>query len=149
MVEGGEEAKCGCERRLDVQLFIVHPTIDPADIEKTLGIIASHSHRRGDNRVTPKGNVLSGTYRDTRWRYSERYIICNQWFANKVETFLNTLKPHQEFLRNLVTTGGSATIIVGFLGDGYFGDEIPPATLTKIVELGLSLSIEVFTDPQT
>jgi len=39
-------------------------------------------------------------------------------------------------------------VVVQFLGDGYFGDEIPQSTLAKIVDLGLSLSIECFVVPQ-
>lgn len=53
------------------------------------------------------------------------------------------------FLAELKSTGGRAVVIVGFLGDGYFGDEIPVETLAKLAELGLDLGIECFSVPQS
>jgi hypothetical protein len=46
-------------------LFIVHPTFDPADITKVLGIEPCFAHRVGDRRKTPKGGLLPGNYPDT------------------------------------------------------------------------------------
>ncbi len=57
-------------KRFDVELFIVHPTLDPAEIDVTLGLDAKFSHRVGDQRKTPAGRLLKGTYQDTRWRQS-------------------------------------------------------------------------------
>jgi hypothetical protein len=63
--------------------------------------------------------------------------------------FVGRLEPHKEFLTNLRATGGSATVIIQFLGDGYLADDIPLTTLAKLGELGLSLGIECFVDPQS
>src|SRR5215467_1791975 len=52
----------GPVRRFDVELFIVHPTLDPADISAALGMEAHSAHRVGDPRKTPKGTPLSGNY---------------------------------------------------------------------------------------
>jgi hypothetical protein len=135
-------------RRFDVELFIVHPTVDPSEITKELGLEAPFSRRVGDRRKTPKGTLLSGNYPDTRWRHSVRHEAPGQWFAEKVKTFVDQLEPHKGFLANLSATGGRATIVIQFLGDNYFGDQIPQATLAKIVDLGLSLGIEVYSVPQ-
>src|SRR5262245_10676715 len=136
------------DRRFDVQLFIVHPTIDPTEITMALGLEAKFSHRVGDRRMTPEGTLLEGNYPDTRWRYSARYTVSNQWFADKVESLMAQLLPHKAFLSRLLQSGGKLSVVVQFLGDGYFGDEIPQSTLAKIVDLGLSLSIECFVVPQ-
>jgi hypothetical protein len=37
-------------------------------------------------------------------------------------------------------------LIVQFLGDGFLGEDIPHKTLAAIVELGLDLGIECFTE---
>ncbi|KWV52958.1 hypothetical protein AS156_10035 [Bradyrhizobium macuxiense] len=136
-------------RRFDVELFIVHPSLDPADISRALGMEGHFSHRVGDQRKTPKGTLLSGVYPDTRWRHSIRHTVTEQWFGSEVEGFVERLEPHKEFLTNLRETGGSATVIIQFLGDGYLADEVPPTTLAKLGELGLSLGIECFIDPQS
>jgi len=77
------------DRRFDVQLFIVHPTIDPTEITMALGLDAKFSHRVGDRRITPEGTLLEGNYPHTRWRYSARYTVSNQWFADKVDSLMH------------------------------------------------------------
>jgi hypothetical protein len=52
----------GPSRRVDVELFIVHPTMSPAEITAALGIEAHFAHRVGDPRKTPKGLPLEGQY---------------------------------------------------------------------------------------
>jgi hypothetical protein len=136
-------------RHFDVELSIVHPLLDPADISRALGLEGHVSHRVGDQRKTPKGTLLSGVYPGTRWRHSIRHTATEQWFASEIVSFVARLEPHKEFFTNLRQTGGSATVIIQFLGDGYLGDELFPSTLAKLGELGLSLGIECFVDPQS
>jgi hypothetical protein len=47
-------------KRFDVELFIVHPALDPAEIAAELGLEAKFSHRIGDQRKTPKGRAVAG-----------------------------------------------------------------------------------------
>jgi hypothetical protein len=60
--------------------------------------------------------------------------------------FIDKLEPHKSFFGKLKSTGGKASIIIQFFGDGYLADEISNATLTKLVDLGLAPAIECFTD---
>jgi hypothetical protein len=116
-------------RRFDVELFIVHPSLDPVDISGALGLEGHFSHRVGDQRKTPKGTLLSGVYPDTRWRHCIRRAVTEQWFASEVVGLVERLEAHKEFLANVRATGGSASVIIQFLGDGYLADVIPPAAL--------------------
>jgi hypothetical protein len=129
-------------RRFDVALFIVHPTLDPADITAALGLEAQHQRRVGDQR-TPKGKLLSGSNPDTRWRHSVHLDANGQWFASQVAEFVDRLTPHKDFLRKVRSTGGTACVGIEFFGGGYFSDEIPRDTLAKILELELDLAIVV------
>jgi hypothetical protein len=128
-------------RRFYLDLFVVHPSIDPCEITAALGLEPSKLHRVGDRRATPKGNLLEGTYTDTRWRHSVRHEIRSRLFASKVDEFLNRLLPHRDFLHQLQATGGEATLIVYFI-DGYFADSITNKTLSKMVDLQLDWGIE-------
>jgi hypothetical protein len=139
----------GAPRRFDVELFIVHPTLDPVDISAAIGLEAHFSHRVGDRRKTPKGDFLSGNYVDTRWRHRIRHDVTGQWFAEQVVQFVNSLEAHRAFFANLKSTGGKASIVIQFLGDGYFGDEVPTTALAKLVDLELALAIECFVVPQS
>src|SRR5687767_1516960 len=109
-------------RRFDVELFVVHPTMDPADISARLGLEPTIAHPVDGKRRTPKGTVLTGRYRDTRWRHSIRHETRGQHFAGELAALLDRLSPHKTFLAELRATGGQAMLIVQFLGDdGYFG----------------------------
>ena len=143
------DSENGTPRRFDVELFIVHPTLDPKAISLALGLDAHFAHRVGDRRKTPKGALLSGNYPDTRWRHRVQCTVTDQWFAAEVTKLLDRLEPHKAFFADIKSTGGTASLVVQFLGDGYFGDEIPGATLAKLVDLDLALAIECFTVPQS
>lgn len=131
-------------RRFDVELLVKHPTIDPDVITSTLGLAPGFFHRVGDPRRTPKGTLLDGGYRDTRWRFSTRCEARGQWFVIDVLAFVDRLAPHKDFLHELRRTGGTACLIIQFLDDEYYGDEIGCEALAKIVDLGLDLGIESF-----
>lgn len=135
-------------RRFEVDLFIVHPTLDPADITAALAFEGHFTQTVGRPRATPIGTPLKGTYRDTRWRHCVRYEVEGQWFAKEVSNFVRSLLPHKDFLKDLRRTGGRAELIIAFL-DGYFGDDLPRDTLAMLVELDLDLGLEVFMIPQT
>ena len=146
-----DESRAGPSKglqRFELALFVVHPTLDPAEITAALGLEAHTVHRVGEPRRTLKGTHLSGTYKDTRWRHTVRYSVEHQWFAGPLAKLVDRLVVRKAFLAALNSTGGTATVIVQFLGDGYFGDEIPVETLVKLVELGLGLGIECFSVPQ-
>lgn len=131
-------------RRFHVELFIVHPTLDPADISTALCLEAHFAHRVGDPRRTPKGTPLSGNYPDTRWRHCVECNVADQWYAAEVTRLVDSLEPRKAFFATLRSTGGTASVVIQFLGDGYFADEIPSTTLAKLVDLELALAIESF-----
>jgi hypothetical protein len=146
-----EEAQVedGASRRFKVELLIVHPTMDPAEIAAALGLEGHFTQRVGDQRKTPKGTLLPGKYRDTRWRHCVRHAIKDQWFAEAVTQFVDRLAPHRAFLRDLRSTGGKAHVNLEFLGDGYFSDAIPRDVLSKLVDLELDLGLASYEVPQT
>jgi hypothetical protein len=61
---------------------------------------------------------------------------------------IDCIEPHKAFLKTLRSTGGRTYVILKFLGDAYFGDDIPMDTLARLINLEIDLSIESFTVPQ-
>lgn len=135
-------------KRFQIDLFIDHPSLDPDEISTSLQLDAQFQQRVRDQRHTPTGTKLSGFHPDTRWRYVERFATDEQYFAQRLEEFVEELRRRKAYFEHLKATGGSTTVILKFLGDGYFGDEIATKTLATLSELGLKLGIEVFTDQQ-
>lgn len=138
----------GARRRFHVDLLIVHPAIDPTEISAVLGLDGSIVHRAGDRRIAPNGAQLRGTYPDTRWRHTLRCEVRDQYFAGQVKNLVNRLVPHKGFLHRIRAAGGAAAIIVQFLGDDYFGDEIAAETLATMADLHLNFGVECFVVPQ-
>ena len=48
-------------KRFDVELFIIHPTLDPKEIDAELGLDAEIAHGVGDQRKTPKGGCYQAS----------------------------------------------------------------------------------------
>jgi len=145
---GDDDTGEGAPRRIDIALNIKHPALTPPEITAALGLEAHNAHCVGTQRKTPKGTLLEGLYPETRWRHSIRHHLDEQWFVDKLMALVERLRPHRDFLHRLVATGGSAEIIVMFLGDGYYGDSMPVEALATLADLKLRLGIEVFEVPQ-
>src|SRR5450432_3574401 len=91
-------------RRVDVELFIIHPTMEPAEITAAVGLEAGTVHGVGQPKRTPKGGSLKGQYPDTRWRHSIRYELTGQWFADKITLLVDRLIPRKAFFHQLRAT---------------------------------------------
>lgn len=135
-------------KRFQIDLFIVHPSIDPDELDANLQLVGHFRHKAGDERRTPKGAPLEGTYPDTRWRHTVRFETKGNHFSDQLTSFVDEIAHHRDYLAQLLRTGGRLCVILNFLGDGYFGDKIPTATLARLTDLGLDLAIEVFADRQ-
>ncbi|MGF1622822.1 MAG: hypothetical protein ACFCUR_19720 [Rhodomicrobiaceae bacterium] len=136
-------------QRFGLDLFIVHPSYDPADINTQVGMEGHIVQRVGDPRITPKGTRLPGRYPETRWRHCLKYEKKDQYYETEVTGFVNRLEARKVFFFELFATGGRGSLIIKFLGDdGHFGDEIPITTLAKLVDLKLTLAVECCGVPQ-
>lgn len=145
--EPDEDLPLGSSRRYAVALFIIHPTIDPDEITQQLGLVPQIVHPVGRPRVTPKGTLLGGVYRDTRWRHTILHTTRDQWFVREVEALVARIEPHKDFLFNLKSTGGTVYINIDFMGDeGDFGDAIRTELLSRLAALGIDLGISVYTE---
>ena len=135
----------GTPRRIDVELFIVHPSFTPEQISAALGMEGHITQCVGKQRQNSRGTLLPGAYRDTRWRHSIRHVSSEQWFAAEIASFVEGLERHKAYFSKIRATGGEVSVIIQFFNDGYLGDEISVATLAKLADLGLPLGIECFT----
>ena len=136
------------ENSFDVELYVIHPKLHPEEISRALELDAHFTQTVGQPRKTPSGKPLSGTYADTYWRHRVPDAMPDQDLAELLADFMESLKSRREALAMLRETGGQTRLVVQFLGDGFMGDNIARKTLAAIVELGLDLGIECFTEPQ-
>src|SRR5262245_10670182 len=91
------QSDLGMVKRFDIELFIIHPTLDPKRISAELGLEAKVAQRVGDQRRTPAGRPLAGTYEDTRWRHSRRFETSGQHFVDGVLGLIADVETRKAF----------------------------------------------------
>lgn len=135
-------------QRIGFDLFISHPILSADAISACLGLEPDFWHSVNEPRQKLTGQRLSGRHTDTRWRYARRQILPSQHFTSYFVQFVDSLAPHSSYFAELAATGGSATIIISFLGDGHYGDSLERGILAKLVALNLDLGIESYSTRQ-
>lgn len=138
-----EQSSSAGEYRFFLDLFIVHPTLVPDQITRSLTMEPDVTHCVGAPRRTAKGTPLSGTYATTRWRRSTEYVVEDPGFASELSCLIGALVPHKAFFSELKANGGTASIINQFM-DGFLADELSSVMLARLLELDLSLGIECY-----
>jgi hypothetical protein len=129
-------------------LRVWHPSIEPALISKATSLEPSRSWRVGEQRVTPKGKPLEGTYPESYW-YADLSgegpeSADQQCLEDSLWEYLGRLEKAAEFLKNVRETGGRCEIFVGLYGRWNYGFEFSPSLLSSFHRLGLALSLDVY-----
>lgn len=130
-----------------VDLRIHHPSIDPADITRTLGLAPSRSWCAGKPRATPKGTPLQGINSETYWSGD---INGNLWTESSDEAvedalmrMIGFLEPHAAFVQSL-SVEGRVHVMISSQCRHMYGLELPPQILGRLAALGLSLAHEIY-----
>jgi hypothetical protein len=144
-----------------VTLRIRHPSIDPSELSRRLGLEPQHAWRAGDRRRGDDGEPRDGTYRETYWvgllppgppfgplfgRRGPLAVGIAESFAHPQPTMLFSLlrmKRDAAFWRELVAQGGTIECQLRVQKAGRFDLELSHALLVALVELRITLSVEV------
>jgi hypothetical protein len=78
-----------------------------------------------------------------RWGWSTR-VEGRREFFDDVSALADRLRPHKQFLFEIVDNRGSVEIIVHLPGDTNIGWSMPWAQLAVLAELKIGLAFEVF-----
>ncbi len=145
--------KQGRVATFSIKLLFRHPTMDPADITKVLGVQPSSQWRVGEPVIGIDGKVRRGINRDSRWGlwtsyYDKRELDIGEEgpdVSERLARFLEPLARQISFVRQLAVEGDAA-IDLNFPGQFHFGCSLSPIVLRTIADLGLNLGFEVFPD---
>jgi hypothetical protein len=134
-----------------MSLRIRHPSVEPTDITRTLGIEPQHTWRAGDARRGPDGQPLEGLYRESYWigRLMEepQLSVDHVSVESVVLRTLAQLRKSFQFLAGLNADGGVVELHVSIFARNDFRLEFLPESLALLGRLGLSLSFEVQPHP--
>lgn len=131
------------ELSFSIRLLIKHPSCDPSEITRELGLTPHLAHKVGDARQTPKGTSLPGTYRETAWGHTIR-VTGERYFFRSAEALIGKLEERASFLQHLSETGGTVCLIFNLRGEHNVGDDLGWRSLARLVALRVDLGVEVF-----
>ncbi|HTV50180.1 MAG TPA: DUF4279 domain-containing protein [Steroidobacteraceae bacterium] len=135
-----------------VSLRIRHPSIDPAEITRTLGIEPQHSWRAGEGRRTAQGQRLEGSYRESYWIGEFRELDAGLRGVVSTEAVLlqavALLRRSQAFLSRLQTEAATVELYVEVLGATEFTLGLSPQLLSLLAKAGLAVVINVHAEAQ-
>ncbi len=128
-----------------ITVLIIHPSWDLSRVSNDTGLAPLRRRRMGEQRLTPTGSSLPGTWADSRWSYI--------WtsheeggFEKSIQMALDRMQNARAFLNEVRASGGQLLLIVRLSGKDHQGGEICNEVITKISDLGFALGIEVFPD---
>jgi hypothetical protein len=134
-----------------LSLRIRHPSIEPGEITRTLGIEPQHTWKAGDARRGAGGETLDGTYRETYWM--ARLMEAPQVSSDHVSvesTLLKTLaqlRRSLQFLSDMNADGGVAELHISIFARDAFTLELLSESLALLGRLGLAIAFEVQPQP--
>lgn len=145
-------------------LRVRHPSIDPGEITRELGLQPAHAWAAGSPRGEPGGarGAHAGSYwfaplGESVWRRLEAGAAAppegDEWpFGSTLpplETFLRSqlrlLAPHRGFFARLGSDGGSCELAVTLSARERFSVELPPGLLRSLADLGIAITLDVST----
>lgn len=129
--------------KYDVSFRVFHPNMDPNDICKKLNMQATHKWCAGENRRTPKGTSLPGTYDQSYCSFN-----LDQPKDTELIDFLkhwnNNLFKFKKFLNQIYSSGGRLEYFIGWYSKENSGEEFDVSFLKELVELKINLAIDFY-----
>lgn len=144
-------------------LRVRHPSIDPEELSRTLGLIPVHAWAAGSARASGEG--AGGSRPDTYWLAplkeaawqkpiggEAQGLAGGKFFwpplqALPLEVFLlsqlRLLVPHKEFFARLKAEGASCQMTVALAADERWEVELAPGLLRALADLNMGITIEV------
>lgn len=129
--------------RFGVRLLVKHRKIDLSYLTKALGMEPDTLWLAGARRTSPRGEIISGVYRDSVWSHAIE-INGKRAFFSELNKFVRKLTRHKSALRRTTRTGGKVELIVELPGGVNIGDSISWESMKTLSALCIDLGIEVF-----
>ena len=134
-----------------MSLRIRHPSIDPAEITRNLGIEPQHTWRAGEPRRDPAGSEITGQYRESYWmgRLMTQPELASDHVSIESEILrtLAQLRRSFGFIEMLKSEGAVTELQVSVFAREEFRLELLPESLAMLGRLGLTVALEVKPHP--
>ena len=131
------------ERSFKVSLHIDHPSIDPDEISRQLGLVPSRQHLVGTPRKTKKSPSLIGNFETSHWMHAFDLKGVSD-LSEFLPSIIQRLSPHAAFLKSLTSEGGRIDLLCGLWADGNWDENFPHQLLRDLSALSIDLRLDVY-----
>lgn len=136
--------------KYEISLRLWHPSIDPADITKAIGVEPKFKHKVGLPRHAPSGAPLKGVYKESYW-CANLVSWCENNSSVIEEDLANLivrLSPQKEFFSKIQNDGGRITLWISTHSLTNYCIQLPASLMLGLSNIGLSVIIDVYPYPQ-
>jgi hypothetical protein len=126
-----------------IALRIWHPALPAKDVVSRIGLPVQFINSVGEQRRTPKGQLLEGVYTQTYCCFELKKKTAGHLDEDLIP-WCSFLEERLPFMQELTNSGGRAEFRIGIFLDGDRGFELDNLLVGRIHVLGLGLSIEMY-----
>lgn len=131
--------------RLSLRLF--HPDIDPREVTAALRLTPLRSWKRGQQKTTPVGTTLRGTYPKSYWCARLEHPVGID-LSDFLEMTLRKLTCRRKFFEKVRLTGGSVELYVGWFSPSNSGQVLGWELLQGFANLRIDLALDIYAQDQ-
>lgn len=131
------------EFKFDMSFRVRHPTMDAKKICVELGLTAKYCWTVGEQRRTPKGDFLEGSYPETYCTFILEKEAQTE-LADLIKSSNQMLRPHKNFLQSIYSSGGRLEYFIGWYSDGNSGEEFDADLLAEMADLKIGLTLDFY-----
>jgi hypothetical protein len=154
----------------ELSLRIRHPSVDPADLSRQIGIEATHSFRAGEPRQTHSGRTTASVYGESYWlgtldptswlaahglpgsasmeralKAHDKSVTRSLGWALSL-TARRLLRTNAALLESIRNEGGQVSLLVALSPDALDGFSLTPEASRMFSDLGITIEFEMATD---
>ena len=129
--------------KFDVSLRFSGKAIDPAEMRARLGFEPEFQHKIGEQRTTPKGDILEGVYKTSYccFSYTRRQ---NEELSEMLARIVESLAQHKDLFSRIRENDGRSEFFIGWYSSKNTGEIFDYELLGKISALGIDLALDVY-----
>ena len=134
-------------KKLDFSLRLRHDGHDLSVVSQQLGFDSQVGWDKGDQNRTLRGLLRDGT-RDSSYRSFAMGVVMGTDLDDALPACLAKLAPFAAVLQSFVTSGGMASLAIGWFSDSDVGGgRISAETIAEMARLSLTLDLYLYLQP--
>jgi hypothetical protein len=134
-------------RKLDFSLRLRHDSADISVVTQQLGFLSEVGWNKGDQNRSLKGLPREGQ-RESSYRSFPLGVVTDVGLEEAIPEYLERLTPYSSVLQAFVSSGGIASIAIGWFGDSDVGgDRVSADSVAAMAKLHLTLDLYLYFEP--